>query len=259
MTRLLSLAAGVHPTLPPARMVEVAAAAGWPACGIWFDGATWTDSITREVKKRLDDTGIVALDIEPIIPADGADDHAERLVEAAATIGARNILFTSRVKDQAFNTQRFGECCDFAAPHGITVVCEFLPIFPLNTLGMAAEIVRDAGRANSGILIDNLHFSRSGATFEQLAGLDRSLFPYIQIADAPAAVPQGFEALLDDAINGRQCPGEGGLPIAEMCAAIPNVPISFEVRSKALREGFNDDVERARHLLSFCRPLADAN
>ena len=67
----------------------------------------------------------------------------------------------------------------------------------------------------------------------------------------PVAIPQGFEALLDDAINGRQCPGEGGLPIAEMCAAIPNVPISFEVRSKALRENFSDDVERARHLLSF--------
>ena len=54
MTRLLSLAAGVHPTLPPARMAEVAAAAGWPACGIWFDGATWTDATTREVKKRLE-------------------------------------------------------------------------------------------------------------------------------------------------------------------------------------------------------------
>lgn len=256
MTRLLSLAAGVHPTLAPERMVEVAAAAGWPACGIWFDGAKWTDSTTREVRKRLDDTGVIALDIEPIIPADGADDHAERLVAAAAGIGARNILFTSRVKDEAFNTQRFGECCDMAAPHGITVVCEFLPIFPLNTLSMAARIVRTAARPNGGVLIDNLHFSRSGATFAELSTLDRALLPYIQIADAPAAVPTTFEALLDDAVNGRMCPGEGGLPIAEMCAAIPDVPISFEVRSKALREGFTDDVERARHLLKFCVSLA---
>ena len=256
MARLLSLAAGVHPTLPPERMVEVAAAAGWPACGIWFDGTAWTDATTREVRRRLDDTGIVALDIEPIIPADGADDHAERLVAAAAEIGARNILFTSRVKDQGFNTKRYGECCDMAAPHAIRVVCEFLPIFPLNSLAMAAQIVADAARPNGGVLIDNLHFSRSGSTFEHLSKLDRSLFPYIQIADAPAAVPTTFEGLLDDAVNGRLCPGEGGLPIAEMCAAIPDVPISFEVRSKALREGFTDDVERARHLLKFCASLA---
>jgi sugar phosphate isomerase/epimerase len=237
-------------------MVEVAAAAGWPACGFWFDGAKWTDATTRGVRKRLDDSGIIALDIEPIIPADGADDHAERLVAAAAGIGARNILFTSRVEDEAFNTKRYGECCDMAAPHGIRVVCEFLPIFPLNTLAMAARIVADAARPNGGVLIDNLHFSRSGATFEQLSKLDLSLFPYIQIADAPSAVPMTFEGLLDDAVNGRLCPGEGGLPIAEMCTAIPDVPISFEVRSKALREGFSDDVERARHLSKFCLSLA---
>ena len=78
MSRLLSLAAGVHPTLPPADMVTAAAGAGWPACGIWFDGATWTSATTKEVKKRLDDTGVIALDMEPIIPADGADDYAEQ-------------------------------------------------------------------------------------------------------------------------------------------------------------------------------------
>jgi len=237
-------------------MVEVAAEAGWPACGVWFDAATWTDATTSEVRKRLDDTGIIALDLEPIIPAEGVDDHAERLVAAAAGIGARNVLFTSRVQDQAFNTARYGECCDMAAPHGIRVVCEFLPIFPLNTLTMAAQVVVDAARPNGGVLVDNLHFSRSGATFDQLSGFDRSLFPYIQIADAPATVPTTLEALLDDAVNGRMCPGEGGLPITQMCAAIPEVPISFEVRSRALREGFNDDVERARHLLKFCTSLS---
>lgn len=98
MSRLLSLAAGVHPTLPPADMVTAAAGAGWPACGIWFDGATWTSATTKEVKKRLDDTGVIALDMEPIIPADGADDYAEQLIEAAAEVGARFILFTSRKK-----------------------------------------------------------------------------------------------------------------------------------------------------------------
>ena len=242
--------------LPPEEMVSAAAAAGWPACGIWFDGTTWTDATTREVKRRVDDTGIVALDIEPIIPSDGGDDYAEKLIDAAAALGIGNILFTSRLKDQSETTARYAECCDMAAPHGIRVVCEFLPIFPLNSLPMAKEIVATANRPNGGILVDNLHLSRSGGSVDDVAGLDRSLMPYVQIADAPAARPESFEALLDEAINGRLCPGEGALPIAELLAAVPDVPISFEVRSKYLRENFTDPVERARHLLKMSAHLA---
>ena len=256
MSRLLSLAAGVHPTLPPADMVTAAAGAGWPACGIWFDGATWTSATTKEVKKRLDDTGVIALDMEPIIPADGADDYAEQLIEAAAEVGARFILFTSRKKDLQANIDRYAQACDFAAPHGITIVCEFLPIFPLNTLPMAADIVCQANRPNSGVLIDNLHLSRSGSTPSDVATYDKSLFPYIQIADAPAQLPTKFEELLDEAINGRSCPGEGALPIAELLQVVPDVPISFAVRSRALRDGFTDATERAKHLWKFASVLA---
>jgi len=237
MARLLSIAAGVHPMLRPEEMVSASAAAGWKACGIWFDGATWTNATTKEVKQRVDDTGIFPLDMEPIIPADGADDHAEKLIEAAAIIGVKNILFTSRLKDQAATTQRYAQCCEWARPHGI-------------------RVVNDANQPNGGILIDNLHLSRSGATPADVALLDPSLFPYIQIADAPAARPDAFEALLDEAINGRLCPGEGGLPIDELLSIVPDVPISFEVRSKYLREGFTDPVERAKHLLKMSAHLA---
>ncbi|MFZ9231465.1 MAG: sugar phosphate isomerase/epimerase, partial [Ilumatobacteraceae bacterium] len=87
MNRIFSIAAGVHPELAPVDMVTTAAEAGWPACGIWFDGHTWTDATSREVRRRLDDTGVVALDMEPIIPAEGSDDHAPRLIDAAAHVG----------------------------------------------------------------------------------------------------------------------------------------------------------------------------
>ena len=81
MSRLLSIAAGVHPDLAPVRMVEVAASAKWPACGVWFDAKTWTEATSRDVKRRLDETGVVALDIEPIIPAVDHDDQGERVIE----------------------------------------------------------------------------------------------------------------------------------------------------------------------------------
>ena len=252
MARLLSLAAGVQIDVAPADMVTVAHDAGWPAVGIWFDGKTWTDSTSREVRHRLDNTGVVALDIEPIIPSEDGNDFAEQLIEAAAEIGARHILFTSRLKDQVRTTDRYRQVCEMARPQGIKVVCEFLPIFPLNTLSMAAEIVATANVTNGGVLIDNLHLSRSGSSIEEVKAMPTELFPYLQICDAPAERPADFGALLDEALNGRLCPGEGSLPIVELLQAVPNVPLSFEVRSKFLRD-ITDPVERAQHLLKFAQ------
>jgi sugar phosphate isomerase/epimerase len=252
MGRLLSLAAGVQLDVAPADMVSVASAAGWPAVGIWFDGKTWSDSASREVRRRLDDTGVIALDIEPIIPSEDGNDFAEQLIEAAAVIGAQHILFTSRLKEQVRTTDRYQQVCEMARPHGINVVCEFLPIFPLNTLSMAAEIVANSQATNGGVLIDNLHLSRSGSSIEDVLAMPTELFPYLQICDAPADRPTDFGGLLDEALNGRLCPGEGSLPIIELLQAVPDVPLSFEVRSKFLRD-INDPVERAKYLLKFAQ------
>ena len=252
MGRLLSLAAGVQTDVAPADMVTVAHEAGWPAVGIWFDGKVWDDKTSREVRQRLDDTGIVALDIEPIIPSVEGNDFAEQLIEAAVIIGAQHILFTSRLKDQARTTERYQQVCELAEPHGIKVVCEFLPIFPLNTLSMAADIVGTSGVSNGGVLIDNLHLSRSGSSIDDVKAMPIDLFPYLQICDAPAQCPTDFAGLLDEALNGRLCPGEGSLPIVELLEAVPAVPLSFEVRSKFLRD-IADPVARAKYLLKYAQ------
>ena len=253
MTRLLSISAGVHPDLSPADMVSTAASAGWPACGIWFDGTTWSDRTTAEVRRRLDDTGIVALDVEPIIPADGFDDHAARLVEAAARLGARFVLFTSRLKDHGATAARYAEVCAMAEPHGITVVCEFLPIFPLSSIAIADQVVSGVRSKNTGILVDNLHLSRSGGSVDDVRRLGTERFPYLQIADAPNERPADMGALFDEALNGRLLPGDGDLPIADLLDAVPDVALSFEVRSRFLRETYTDPVERATVLLEAAR------
>jgi sugar phosphate isomerase/epimerase len=117
---------------------------------------------------------------------------------------------------------------------------------------MAAEIVATANVTNGGVLIDNLHLSRSGSSVEEVSGMPRELFPYLQICDASSTRPTDFGGLFDEALNGRLCPGEGSLPIGELLQVIPNVPLSFEVRSKFLRD-ITDPVERAKHLLKFAQ------
>ena len=47
--------------------------------------------VASDVRRRLDDTGLIALDMEPVFVTPGGD-YGEAMIEAAATIGARNLL-----------------------------------------------------------------------------------------------------------------------------------------------------------------------
>jgi sugar phosphate isomerase/epimerase len=242
--RLVSLAAGTILDVGPAEAVSVAAQAGWPAVGVWFDPASWTDTTTAEVRRRLDDTGLVALDIEPVILGPDGD-PGDRLIDVAAEIGARHVLVASRWDDPIMVTDRFAALCDRAAPHDITVVLEFLPIFGIRTLSEAVQIVSAADRPNGGVLVDTLHLSRSGGSPADLAAVDPALLPYLQVADAPAAAPADLASLVDEARYGRLLPGEGVLPIRDVIEAVPMVPLSFELRSRLLHQTYPDAVDRA--------------
>ena len=248
--RLLSLAAGTILDVAPYDAPHVAAAAGWPAVGIWFDAATWTDKTSASVSAALRNTGVVALDMEPVILSPDGD-PGEALLDAAAAIGVRHVLVASRLPVSSAVVERFGTLCDRAAAAHITLVLEFLPIFAIRTLAEAMTVVSDAGRANAGVLVDTLHLARSGAKPADLAAMDPVRLPYIQLADAPAVPPDAtLRGLLHEAIDARLLPGDGGLPLVDVLRVVPHVPVSVELRSAALRTTYADPVERARVVLA---------
>lgn len=249
-TRLVSLAAGTVLDIDPARTIDVAAAAGFGAAGVWFDPATWTTATAKAVAARLDDTGLVALDVEPVILGRGHD-PGDELIDAAAELGARHVLVASMAPDRAAVIERFGALCDRAAPAGITVVLEFLPIFAVATLADAVGIVQEAARTNGGVLVDTLHLARSGGSPDDLTAV-AALLPYVQIADAPSTPAM---SLRDEALHGRLLPGEGDLPLAATLAAVPSVPLSVELRSRPLMVAYPDPLERAKAVLAATRTL----
>lgn len=254
--RLLSIAAGVAPELneDPAQFIDAAAQAGWPATGVWFDAASWTDRTTADVRRRLDDNGLIAVDMEVVRMGSDAD-CGEALIDAAAEVGARNVLTISSFEDPAETADRFAALCQRAAPAGIRVCIEFMRFTRVRTLADALDIVARADQPNAGILVDLLHVVRSGTTLEEIAAADPELFPYAQWCDGPAE-PRGWDRMdvIMDAMDDRSGPGEGALPVNEFEALFDeSVPFSLEVRSKALRDDFPDPAERARHLLSVTR------
>jgi sugar phosphate isomerase/epimerase len=253
-SRLLSLAAGTVPEFAPAETVDAAAAAGFPAVGVWFDPATWSPQVLRSVAARLDHHGLVALDVEPIMLG-SADDHGEAIVDAAIELGARHVLVASREADNGAVAARLATLAGRVEGSAVTLVLEFLPALGVRTFAQANAIVDQVAHPGVGVLVDALHLARAGEAPEVLRAAPAGRLPYLQLCDAGAppddTSPMG---LIREALHERLLPGDGMLPLDRLLACVPEAPISFEVRSAWLRDTYPDPVERARAVFASVRP-----
>ena len=186
----------------------------------------------RETLARMADTGVIVLDteflrFEPEIPVG----VPEGFLEISARLGATQVLVMSAEPVEARTLERFGELCDQAARFGLRVNLEFAIYTGVRTLAHAAQVVAKSGRANASVLIDALHFSRSGGLPVHVAKVAPALLRYAQICDASPdrPAPDDTPALIREARTGRLLPGEGALPLAELVAALPaGAPVAIE-------------------------------
>lgn len=184
----------------------------------------------RQTKTALSATGLKLLDIEVARIADQTDPKAYLAqMETAAELGGRYVLASGWAADRQFTIDCFGGLCDLARPLGLTVVLEFVTFATARTLADALAIVGGAGRPNSGILVDMLHFSRSRVAPPELDGLPAHLFPYSHLCDAPADIPATKDGLIKTAREERLYPGEGGIDIAAILNRLPVGPCSLEI------------------------------
>jgi sugar phosphate isomerase/epimerase len=97
-------------------------------------------------------------------------------------------------------------------------------------------MVSRSERTNASVLIDALHFSRSGGLPAHVATVDPALLRYAQICDASADMPgpRDTARLIAEARTGRLLPGEGVLPLRELVAALPaGAPLAIEAPCRA--------------------------
>ena len=233
-------------TTPP-ELVTVAAAAGFRTIGIRL---TATPSVgippydilsdgplLRETVRRLADTGVSVLDTEFLrFEPEHRVGVPEGFLEVSARLGTRNVLVMSAEPEEARTIERFCELCDRAATYGLHVCLEFAIYTGVRTLAQAAHVVVQSKRSNAAVLVDALHFSRSGGIPAHIAQVDPALFRYAQICDASPDMPDpgDTQALVREARTGRLLPGEGVLPLAELVAALPDtVPLAVEAPCRA--------------------------
>src|SRR5438876_9852067 len=236
-------------TTPP-ELVAAAAAAGFRTIGIRLTAtpsvglppydALHEGPLLRETLQRLTDTGVSVLDTEFLrFEPEHPIGIPEGFLEVSARLGAKHVLVMSAEPDEARTIERFCELCDRAASFGLQVGLEFAIYTGVRTLAHAADVVARSKRSNASVIVDALHFSRSGGLPAHIAQVDPSLFRYAQICDAGPDMPGPGDtpALIREARTGRLLPGEGVLPLAALITALPaTVPLAIEAPCRAMAD-----------------------
>lgn len=246
----ISLASGVVPEFGPLDTVRAAAAGGFDAVGLWVEPAQWTAETTREIRAALADEGLPVLDVEVawLKPDAALGDH-RRIIDIGADLGAAHMLCVSSHSDRSATVAELAALCRHAEGSGMRIALEFGIFTEVKNLAAALAILDDVGHPLRALLIDPIHVDRSRSAIDAIADIDPALLPYAQFCDAPAARPDpaDFDAVITDAIDLREQCGAGALPLGALYHALPaGIPLSIELRSKALRETFPDPADRAR-------------
>lgn len=221
--------------------MEFAARAGFDAVGIRLvpvlptDIDVMSDKVLRDaLLKRLSDLTLEVLDIELVRIAPDTDVQAlEPMLQFAADLGARSITVTGPAAndfspdDEARIVVKLTELCELANRYNVKPGLEFMPFRGISSLDSALRYLSFCKHPNLGIVLDLLHFCRSGGTPDDLEKLSPDIVTSIQLCDAPAIAPPD---LAKEARYHRLLPGAGGLPLREILKALsPDIPLSVEV------------------------------
>lgn len=234
---------------------------GFPAWDLTADPA-----LVRATKAALEECSVRLGQAEGFLIMEGLEIRdSEAMLDMMAELGAPAVNAVVIDPDRARALDQFSALAGMAAGRGLTAMVEFMPMMmPPGNLAEALEFIAESGAANGKVLIDSMHFFRSGSKTEELAGIDPSRIGYIQLCDVP--MPKAFESMTaemfqaygEEARHNRLCPGEGDLPLGSFLAALPrDLTVGLEVpmlaKAKAgssLEDALRPCVEAARKLLA---------
>ena len=255
-------------SLSPPELVDAAAAAGYRYVGLRMTRVTaqepnyplaYDPALTRATKTHLAATGIEVLDIElaRFTSGDSPRDYL-RFLEAGAELGARHVITQLPDSDFSRKTDRFAELCQLAVPLGLTIDLEFPSWTETPNLTEASRVLRAADQPNAGLLIDLLHFTRSGSSVDELRQLPPEWFHYAHVCDAPGEIPATTAGLIHTARFERLFPGEGDIDMLGILAALPaGIPFALEI-PRAMLVAQVGAKEHARLAISASRRHLDA-
>jgi sugar phosphate isomerase/epimerase len=209
---------------------EAASVAGYTGMGLVHDDLM--ASVARMglagIKQVLTDNGIAHIELEFIGDwfetgeKKAASDRVKgHLLEAAATLGARDIKIAPQMWTDVIDIPRFAAAfarvCEDAKAIGTNIAMEMLPMTNVRTLKVATEIVRQARQDNGGLCIDIWHVVRGGQSFDDVRKLPVSYLKSVELNDANAEM---VGSQWNDTLHHRVLCGEGVFDVRGFIKAI---------------------------------------
>ena len=241
MSRLLSVAHLTALTLPPPAFIHAAARAGFDAVGLRLlrvtpetPGYPLDDPAQlRATLAALAETGLSVNDIEFVrITPELDPDTLAPLLETGAALGARHLICAPYDPDLSRLSATLARIADLARARGRGAGLEFFPWTPVPDLGTALRATDGTG---AGVLVDALHFDRSGSSLDLLRATDPARLPFAHLCDAPVHPPYSTEDLLHAARAERLPPGQGQIDLRPWLEALPaGCPLAIEGTMSAL-------------------------
>lgn len=251
--------------LAPPEMIRLAAEVGYDRVGLRLIRVTDTtpgyplheDPVAlRATRAALDETGITVNDIEFVRLTPDFDPHSLLpFLEAGATLGARHVICAPYDPDLLRLSDNLAALQALARPIGLSCVLEFFPWTNVPDLASARAAVEGTGADDVGILVDTLHFDRSGSSLADLSALPPRRLPFLHLCDAAVHPPYSTEDLLHAGRAERLAPGDGQIDLAAVLACLPeNLPIALEVPMTRLaaQSGYRHVAARVLHAARAC-------
>jgi len=255
MVHTFSLAHLTANLCPPQQLVEIASGAGYDHVSFRMTPVTETEKIyplihnrnlMKETLERLGDSDLDVLDVELVRldPETRPEKYCDFL-DAAAELGARSVICQLPDPNQERATEKFAGLCDLALPYNLGIALEFVSWTDTPDLGAARNIITKAKRPNGGLLIDTLHFDRSGSALEDLEKIPGSWFQFVHLCDAAVSAPDSRCGSIHTARHNRLFPGDGQIKLAEILSRVPMVPYSLEIPNSTAIKKYG--------LVKYCR------
>lgn len=244
MTRRISVAHLTAIDLAPPEFIEAAAVAGFDWVGLRLLRVTDTSpgyplrddpAMLKATKAAMAATGITVGDIEflKVTPETRVAEY-DWLFDIGAELGADHLITAPYDPDLTRLSDTLAALAEAGRTRGVQVIHEFFPWTNVPDLDTALRVVEAADVA---LLVDSLHFDRSGSSLEKLRAIAPDRLPFAHLCDAPVQPRYSTEELLFNAREERLPPGAGEIDLAAFVGALPkDLPLSLEVPMTRLQQ-----------------------
>ena len=254
--------------LPPVQFVDLAADLGCPYISTALAPMQYNPhgyprwslrddaALRREMVAAMRNRGVSISLCEGfgVRPGSDVSEYAADLdILCELEVGRINVASSERDASRTFD--QFAKIAGMADALGIETTIEIGP-GPVPNLRSALAAVRHVGNANFRLLIDTMHFVRSGSGAGDIAALDPNLIGYVQLCDVPLVSKHA--KYMEEALYERMVPGTGELPLLDILAALPpQLVLGIEVPQRSLVDAGMGPHERVARCVEATRNLLD--